>query len=149
MARSKKTKRNIKRPHFRANKNYPKYPKGSSAGNWLVPTEDEHACIYHGHADETDHSLCGPYIFCCAAATELFVNMQPVAIPSGVEWVLIKGTHLISWIKGGPKIFYFFFCHPDNSDVLLFKGIHVPEVNNVLLMRTSLENYIDDATPVG
>jgi len=113
---------------------------------WYVPFEDGHAIIYHGHDNPNDHSDCGPKVFCCPKAAQLLRQYYPNAIPVDAEWQFILGDDLAVWIgPDGPQIYYFFFCDPEDSQLLRFVGVAVPEVRDILLKRLSLDPYLEDA----
>jgi hypothetical protein len=113
---------------------------------WYVPFQDDRAIIYHGHEDPDDHSECGPEIFCCPKAALLLLQFDPDALPANVEWEFTSGQHLASWMdQRGPAFYYFFFCDPDDWQVLRFSGVAAPELRNVLLKRLPLDAYLDGA----
>jgi hypothetical protein len=113
---------------------------------WYVPFIDDHAMIYHGHTDPDDHSECGPQIFCCPKAALLLQQRHPSAIRATAEWLFTEGKHLVSWMQGdGPRVFYFFFCDPEERTLLRFCGVRFPDAREVLLKRRSLDLYLESA----
>ena len=113
---------------------------------WFVPFDGEHAIMYHGHVDPSDHSDCGPQIFCCPKAAILYLHRYPESPLGNAEWQLTDPTHLASWIgQGGPRIFYFFFCDPDDWRLLRFAGVAVPDLRDVLFKKTPLDLYLEGA----
>lgn len=113
---------------------------------WYVPFRDSRAVIYHGHEDPDDHSDCGPKIFCCPKAATLIMQRYPDEVLADAEWQFTDGQHLASWMgQNGPKVYYFFFCDPEDSMVVCFCGISAPEVRDVLLKRLSLDQYLEKA----
>lgn len=116
---------------------------------WFVPYKDGHACMYHGHTDPEDHSDCGPQVFCCQKAAALHHHRYPAGSVTNAEFAFTGGRHLASWIgPDGPRIFYFFFCDPDDWTLLRFFGIAVPELRSVLLKRTALDIYLENAAHI-
>lgn len=114
--------------------------------DWYVPFVDEHAIIYHGHEDRNDHSDCGPKIFCCPKAALLMEQYYPRAIPADAEWQFTPGEDLADWLRPtGPQIYYFFFCDPDDRQLLRFMGVRVPYIRNILLKRSPLDAYLEYA----
>ena len=111
------------------------------ANEWLVPFADGGACIFHGHEDRNDHSKCGPQIFCCPNAVRVLLTRYPAAIRSNAEWEFTLDTHLLTWAD--PLIFYFFYCHQDDSDRIYFTGVKKAELRDVLLRKVSLQEYRD------
>ena len=74
---TRRKKRPRRSPRARAGTHHV-YPEGRRPGDWCVPFEDgEHACIHHGHTAPDDHSQCGPSIFCCRKAAELYIALYP------------------------------------------------------------------------
>ncbi len=120
---------------------------GRSRNNkWYVPFQDNHAIIYHGHEDPNDHSECGPKVFCCPKAAQLLTQMYPESVPSDAEWSFKRGQDLAAWMgPDGPLFYYFFFCDPEDPQLLRFAGVRVPEVRDVLLKRQSLDRYLENA----
>ena len=113
---------------------------------WYVPFYDGHGIIYHGHEDTDDHSKCGPKIFCCPKAAHLLLQSYPDDILANVEWEFMDGKPLVSWMgQNGPQVYYFFFCDPEDRNVLRFIGVAAPEVREVLLKRLTLDRYLEDA----
>lgn len=109
--------------------------------NWFVPIVDEHACIYHGHDDSDDHSLCGPQIFCCPNASRVLLEIHEAAIEAEAQWYDMKGADLLEW--SGPNLFYFWFCDPNDSDSIYFTGVEKDDLPSVLLGRRSIHDWID------
>ncbi len=110
---------------------------------WYVPFQDGHAIIYHGHEDSDDHSLCGPQVFCCPKAAKLLLQAYPEASPAKADWEFLAPEALVSWMSpGGPTVFYFFFCDPDDRNAVCFSGVFAPHVRDVLLKRKSLDEYL-------
>ena len=115
---------------------------GKSWGDikWYVPFVDNHAIMYHGHKDPNDHSDCSPKIFCCPKAALLYKQCHPRGIPDTAEWHFEAGKHLASWMgERGPRVYYFFFCDPDDGTLLRFCGARIPEVRKVLLKQRALD----------
>jgi hypothetical protein len=113
---------------------------------WFVPFQDDHAIMYHGHEDPEDHSECGPQIFCCPKAAILLRQRHPDSATTTADWEFTDGHHLASWIgPPGPRIFYFFFCDPDDWTVLRFAGVSVPELRGVLHKKSPLDTYLEIA----
>jgi hypothetical protein len=76
----------------------------------------------------------------------LLLQSYPDAGVADAEWDFTEGEFLASWLgPRGPKIYYFYFCDPDDWSAVLFSGVEVPEVRDVLLKRTSLDRYIKNA----
>ena len=113
---------------------------------WYVPFYNDHAIIYHGHELSSDRSYCGPQVFCCPKAAQLLLQYYPNAIPSDAEWQFTEGRDLAAWMEpNGPQIFYFFFCDPEDSQLLRFAGVPAPEVRDILLKRFPLDPYLEIA----
>lgn len=111
---------------------------------WYVPFEGDHAVIYHGHEDPNDHSDCGPQIFCCPKAVGVLLKRYPNEDLANAEWQFTDGQHIASWMgRDGPRVYYFFFCDPDDANAIYFVGIAAPEVRDVLLKRMSLDRYVE------
>ena len=116
---------------------------------WYVPFVNGHAIIYHGHTDADDHSECGPQIFCCPKAARLLRNRHPKAIPGHAEWEFTEGEYLASWMgEIGPKVYYVFFCDPQDQTLLRFCGVRTPEVQDVLLKQITLDRYLEHADKI-
>ncbi len=114
--------------------------------DWYVPVADESAVIYHGHENVDDHSDCGPQIFCCPKAASLLLSFAPKSCVAFNACELTDGKHLTSWLSPvGPKIYYFYFCDPDDWQAIYFVGVRVPDVREVLLKRLPLDPYISTA----
>lgn len=126
------------------------YPEAWQADDWLVPYDkDGVAHFHHTHGQSNDHRSCGPQIFCCAKAVSLLVDHYPSWDNPEVHWHMTEGSHLVTWIsKDGPRTFYFFFCAPDERNVLLVVGINRSEARDVLLKRVSLDDYLDQVVAV-
>ncbi len=126
------------------------YPDGWRANTWLVPFDDGHARIYHGHEEADNHDLCGPQIFCCVKASLLLTDIYPSWENPETSWEMTEGSHLANWIRhAGVGIFYFFLCDPDDENTLLFLGLKSSKARDVLLKRVPLDDYLDSATVVG
>ncbi len=110
---------------------------------WLVPFVDDMACIYHGHEDSNDHSMCGPQIFCCPNAARVFLKAYPDGIPPLAVWEFMEDSTLLGWTL--PKVFYFFFCDLDDLDTIFFVGVERPNIRKVLLKEVSLHQWEDVA----
>jgi hypothetical protein len=116
------------------------------ARQWYVPFQNGHAVIYHGHEGPDDHSLCGPQVFCCSNAAHLLVQTHPDAVPADAEWELAGSELLASWMgRGGPTVYYFFFCDPDDPNVIRFAGVSGPHLRDVLFKRRPLDEYLTTA----
>ena len=137
-------------PRTRSNAHH-LYPEGWRSGDWCVPFEDgEHACIHHGHTAPDDHSLCGPSIFCCRKAAELYVALFPDSAEARAEWELTEAAHIATWMQAndkgpGVQVLYFVFCDPIRPDGLLAAGLHRSVARQVLFRRVPLERYAGDA----
>ena len=110
-----------------------------------MPFRDGHGIIYHGHENESDHSFCGPQIFCCFKAKRLLLARDSNALKD-VEWEPTDGRDLIDWVINGVELFYFLFCHPQEKDTLLFTSIETPDLQKVLLRQYPLEYYVGGAS---
>ena len=126
------------------------YPEGWQADDWLVPyDEDGVAHFHHTHGESNDHRSCGPQIFCCVKASLLLIDHYPSWDNPQVHWQMTEGSHLVTWIsEDGPRTFYFFFCAPDERNVLLFVGLNRSEARDVLLKRVPLDHYLDRVVAV-
>ena len=126
------------------------YPDGWEADDWLVPyDEDGVAHFRRTHGQSNDHGSCGPQIFWCAKAMSLLVDHYPSWDNPQVHWDMTEGSHLVTWIsEDGPRTFYFFFCAPDERNVLLCVGISRSEARDVLLKRVPLDDYLDQVVAV-
>ncbi len=114
--------------------------------DWCVPFIDGSAIFYHGHTDTSDHSNCGPQLYCCEVAARMFLRILPNAAAREADWELTSGLHLAQWLGGrGPTIFYFFFCDPDDRMQLRFACVRSPEVREVLLKQRSLDFCLNHA----
>ena len=133
----------IKSP-FIIKRDYHEFPKSWNKNYWLVPFHDGQGIIYHGHNDKDDHSLCGPQIFCCYKAKRLLHQYHPDALDDA-DCEPTDGRDLIDWVINGVKVFYFFFCHPQEKSTLLFAGIETPDLQKVLLRQYPLEYYVGHA----
>ena len=108
--------------------------------------QDGHAVIYHGHEDPDDHSDCGPKVFCCPKAAQILLQRYSDDVLANAEWQFTDGGHLASWMaQDGPKIYYIFFCDPEDWNVIRFSGVAAPEARDVLLKRISLDRYLETA----
>lgn len=116
-------------------------PSQQGDNNWVVPFVNEHACIYHGHENSDDHSLCGPQIFCCPNAARVLLSVHPNAIDSSAEWCDTTGEFLLEWDH--PNLFYVWFCDPDDSDSIYFAGVEKDDLPGVLLGRRSIHDWIN------
>ncbi|GAA4459637.1 hypothetical protein [Novipirellula rosea] len=113
---------------------------------WFVPFTDGHAYIYHGHEDPQDHSDCGPHIFCCPEAGKKFLQRFPESEMNEAEWKFTSAYDLIGWMGSqGPKVFYIFFCDPDDPMALRFAGVRLGDIRKVLMKRQSLDSFLDIA----
>lgn len=113
---------------------------------WVVPFTDGHAFIYHGHEDPEDHSDCGPQIFCCPKASSKYLQRFPESYMNEADWEFTPADDLIGWMgPQGPKVFYFFFCDPDDPMVLRFVGISLADIRSVLTKHLSLDNFLEVA----
>lgn len=111
--------------------------------NWVVPIIDEQACIYHGHGDSDDHSLCGPQIFCCPNAAQVLLAIHPNGIDPDAQYYEMEGEDLLEWTA--PNLFYFWFCDPDDSDSVYFTGVEKEDLPSVLLGQRSIHDWINVA----
>jgi hypothetical protein len=72
-----------------------------------------------------------------------FLQAYPEAIPANANWKFSAPDTLVSWMgPGGPAVFYFFFCDPDDRNAVCFSGVFAPHVRDVLLKRESLDEYL-------
>jgi hypothetical protein len=122
------------------------YPDGWHEHDWIVPTSGGHAVIRHGHENSTDHSACGPTLFCCARAARLYSKAFPDAAESKAQWQLIDAGTVLSWLDGGVRVAYFVFCDPESEIDLCAVGIsELGNVRDVVKKAIPIERYADDA----
>jgi hypothetical protein len=117
------------------------YPKGWDALDWLVPYTGDNAVIHHGHSDPSDHSLCGPTLFCCANSRQLFIDTFPEGEESNASWEVTGAEHIATWLEAGVQVLYFIFCDPVRPGGLLAGGLNGEEARQVLFKEVLIEHY--------
>lgn len=71
------------------------------------------------------------------------VRIGSVAVANAQEESRRLGVPNVYSING--RIYYFFFCDPEDRKVLRFSGVAAPEVRDVLLKRLALDQYLENA----
>lgn len=122
------------------------YPHGWKPNHWLVPYEGEQALIHHGHNQANDHSRCGPMVFCCARAQQVFIGHFPNSQPAKANWGLTEAEHIHAWLEAGVNVLYFIFCDPVSPRGLLAGGLSGEQARQVLFREVLVEQYSDNAT---
>lgn len=121
------------------------YPEGFSGTDWMVPTSNGNAVIRHGHTNPTDHSACGPTLFCCTRAARLYSKAFPETPEAKAQWQIIDAGTITSWIEGGVKVAYFVFCDPLVETQLRAIGVTDPGVRDIVGKTVAIEDYGEDA----
>lgn len=122
------------------------YPPGWKSNHWLVPYQGDAALIHHGHSDASDHSQCGPLLFCCAKAQQTFVEGFPESDEAKADWGLTEAEHIHEWMQHGVQVLYFIFCDPVSPRGLFAGGLSGEQARQALFRERLLEEFTGNAT---
>jgi len=118
------------------------YPPHWQPLDWLVPFDGEQLFIQHHHADPTDHSRCGPLLFCCLLAIEKYQRLPDHPLQQ-VEWQLQSATEMAARLPPGDPSLYFIFCDPIRPDGLVALGLNGDTRQAILFKQQPLTSLLD------
>jgi hypothetical protein len=93
------------------------------ASGWLVPFLDGRAVIHHAYGGCDEHALCGPLVFCCHSAMDLFLLTYPKSELAGVVGEILPSDQIVSWMDAGIQAIYFVYCAPEMPSGLAASGM--------------------------
>ena len=119
--------------------------------DWVAPVQaDGLQCVQH-HPDCTQehHPYCGPILFCCLKAFDLYRRYYPDSGVAQANWKLANPAELNVWLEQGTHVFHFAFCDPRRAEGLFVWGLEGVLLQDVLHKRVPIEAYHRQADRVG
>lgn len=110
--------------------------------DWLIPQEGNQFYIHHGHTNPTDHSACGPLLFCCLLAVDKFQRLPGAPLASLDAWQLKQGSELAPFVERGAPMLYFIFCDPVRPEGLWAIGLAGETMWQILFKQQPLETLL-------
>ena len=100
--------------------------------DWFVPFIDGHAVIHHAYGGCDEHALCGPLVFCCRRAMDLFLETYPDSELHEAEREYLPADQIITWMDAGIQAIYFIYCDPEMPDGLAASGMSGKQARQAL-----------------
>ena len=111
--------------------------------DWFVPFIDGHAVIHHAYGGCDEHALCGPLVFCCQNAMDLFLDKYPHSELTGAECENLPADQIVTWMDAGIQALYFIYCAPEMPKGLAASGMSGKQARQSLLKQAPYgENFI-------
>ncbi len=126
------------------------FPEVWSPLDWIAPVKEGRHCVQH-HPDCTPayHPMCGPILFCCLKAFDLYKRYYPDSGVAQATWGLAAAAEMKVWFEADTTVIYFVFCDPHRADGLYSMGLEGPMLQDVFHKRVPIEAYIRYADRVG
>lgn len=107
---------------------------------WLVPLHHGHAIIHRYRDGCDDQALCGPIIFCCHRAKQVFLTTFLISEFQQAEWSCVPASQIISWMEAGVQVIYYVYCAPNSDGGLLATGLSGKHAHQFLSGQSSEED---------
>lgn len=119
---------------------------------WYLIYQNQHAWLHHVHTHADDHLLCGPMVFSCQRAIDLFFENYPdfdcfeKISPSEDEADFeIKATpahQIVSWMDAGIQVVNFIICDPEEEKGLSAAILSGNQARQALEGEISLKPFL-------